>query len=124
MKETEDILERLKGQMPQVPDADMLTENIMMAIETGKRGRIVPLWLNVLRVVSSAAAVLLIVLFIGLNSQNEQPAAQTILMSSDVTASPVFNDMETALKMKKDKAERRKARQIRETQIQKLYAKF
>ena len=124
MKETEDILERLKGQMPQVPDADMLTENIMMAIETGKRGRIVPLWLNVLRVVSSAAAVLLIVLFIGLNSQNEQPAAQTILMSSDVTASPVFNDMETALKRKKDQADRRKARQIRETQIQKLYAKF
>ena len=101
MKETEDILERLKGQMPQVPDGDMLTENIMMAIETGKRGRIVPLWLNVLRVVSSAAAVLLIVLFIGLNGQNEQPAAQTISMSSDVTASPVFNDMETALKMEK-----------------------
>ena len=124
MKKTEDILERLKGQMPQVPDADMLTENIMMAIETGKRGRIVPLWLNVLRVVSSAAAVLLIVMFIGLNGQNEQPAAQSIALSSEVITDPVFNDIDTALKMKKDKAERRKARQIRETQIQKLYAKF
>lgn len=124
MRKTEDILERLKGQMPQVPDGDLLTENIMQAIEKGKRGRIVPLWLNVLRVVSSAAAVLLIVMFIGLNGQNEQPAAQSIALSSEVITDPVFNDIDTALKMKKDKAERRKARQIRETQIQKLYAKF
>ena len=124
MKKIEDILERLKGQMPQVPDCDMLTENIMQAIENGKRGRIVPLWLNVLRVVSSAAAVLLIVMFIGLNGQNEQPAAKSIAQSSEVTLSPVFNDIDSALKMKKDKTERRKARQIRETQIQKLYAKF
>lgn len=123
MKKTEDILERLKGQMPQVPNGNMLTENIMLAIE-GKRSRIIPLWLNMLRVVSSAAAVLLIVMFIGLNGQNEQPAAQSIALSSEVTPSPVFNDIDSALKMKKDKVERRKARQIRETQIQKLYAKF
>ena len=59
MKKTEDILERLKGQMPQVPDGDLLTENIMQAITgaaAAKPGRIVPLWLNVLRVVSSVAA--------------------------------------------------------------------
>ena len=124
MKKTEDILERLKGQMPQVPDGDMLTENIMQAIENGKRGRIVPLWLNVLRVVSSAAAVLLIVMFIGLNGQNEQLVAESIALSSEVTSSPVFNDIDSALKMKKEKVERRKARQKRETQIQKLYAKF
>ena len=124
MKKTEDILERLKGQMPQVPDGDMLTENIMQAIENGKRGRIVPLWFNVLRVVSSAAAVLLIVMFIGLNGQNEQPVAESIALSSEVTSSPVFNDIDSALKMKKEKVERRKARQKRETQIQKLYAKF
>ena len=123
MKKTEDILERLKGQMPQVPGGDMLTENIMQAIE-GKRSRIIPLWLNMLRVVSSTAAVLLIVMFIGLNGQNEQPAAQSIALSSEVTPNPVFNDIDSALKMKKDKVERRKARQIRETQIQKLYAKF
>ena len=123
MKKTEDILERLKGQVPQVPDGDMLTENIMQAIE-GKRGRIVPLWLNMLRVISSAAAVLLIVMFIGLNYQNEQPAAESIALSSEVTPGPAFNDIDSALKMKKEKAERRKARQIREIQIQKLYAKF
>ena len=124
MKKTEDILERLKGQMPQVPDGDMLTENIMQVIENGKRGRIVPLWLNVLRVVSSAAAVFLIAMFIGLNGQNEQPDAQSIALSSEVTIGPAFNDIDSALKMKKNKVERRKARQIRETQIQNLYAKF
>ena len=124
MKKTEDILERLKGQMPQVPDGDMLTENIMQAIENGKRGRIIPLWLNVLRVVSSAAAVLLIVMFIGLNGRNEQPAAQSIALSSEIAKGTDLNDIDTALQIKKDKAERRKARQIRETQIQKLYAKF
>ena len=123
MKKTEDILERLKGQTPQVPGGDMLTENIMQAIE-GKRSRIIPLWLNMLRVVSSAAAVLLIVMFIGLNGQNEQPAAQSIALSSEVTPNPIFNDIDSALKMKKEKVERRKARQIRETQKQNLYAKF
>ena len=123
MKKTEDILERLKGQTPQVPGGDMLTENIMQAIE-GKRSRIIPLWLNMLRVVSSTAAVLLIVMFIGLNGQNEQPAAQSIALSSEVTPNPIFNDIDSALKMKKEKVERRKARQIRETQKQNLYAKF
>ena len=123
MKKTEDILECLKGQTPQVPNGNMLTENIMLAIE-GKRSRIIPLWLNMLRVVSSAAAVLLIVMFIGLNGQNEQPAAQSIALSSEVTIDPSFNDIDSALKMKKEKVERRKTRQIRETQIQNLYAKF
>ena len=123
MKKTEDILERLKGQMPQVPDGDILTENIMQAIE-GKRSRIIPLWLNVLRVVSSAAAVLLIVMFIGLNGKNEQPAAQSIAQTSEITTGTDLNNIDTALQIKKEKAERRKARQIRETQIQKLYAKF
>ena len=123
MKKTEDILERLKGQTPQVPGGDMLTENIMQAIE-GKRSRIIPLGLNLLRVVSSTAAVLLIVMFIGLNGQNEQPAAQSIALSSEVTPNPIFNDIDSALKMKKEKVERRKARQIRETQKQNLYAKF
>ena len=45
------MLERLKGQMPQVPGADALTDSIMSAIEeTEERKPVaVPMWLSVLR---------------------------------------------------------------------------
>ena len=81
MKKTEDILERLKGQMPQVPDSDLLTESIMSAL-TVKRSRIVPIWVNVMRIVSSAAAVLLIALFIGVNNTDQISAAQGVRYSA------------------------------------------
>lgn len=84
MKKTEDILERLKGQMPQVPDGDLLTENIMQAITgaaAAKPGRIVPLWLNVLRVVSSVAAVFLIALLIGLKGPDAELSRMLLLLT-------------------------------------------
>jgi len=123
MNKTEDILERLKGQMPQVPDGDMLTEEIMQAITgtASKPSRIVPLWLNVLRVVSSAAAVFLIALLIGL----KDPVAD---FSENVAAvetyQPMATDVNSAMRIMEIRSEKRKARQIRQTQIKNLYAKF
>ena len=65
------MLERLKGQMPQVPGADALTDRIMSAIEeTEERKPVtVPMWLSVLRTVSSVAAVVLVALYVQLKSE-------------------------------------------------------
>ena len=65
------MLERLKGQMPVVPDADALTDSIMSAIEeTEERKPVtVPMWLSVLRTVSSVAAVALMLLFVQLKGE-------------------------------------------------------
>lgn len=65
MERIDDLMERLKGQMPQVPDADALTDSIMAAIDTPKR---IPMWLTVLRTASSVAAVVLMLLFLQLES--------------------------------------------------------
>ena len=126
MNKTEDILERLKGQMPQVPDSDFLTESIMSAV-TAKPGRIVPLWFKVLRVVSSAAAVFLIGLFIGLNSQKLVNTGQTAVVLIEVrqtVSRPAIKDKNDAIQVYKDRMEMRKQRQLRQTRIENLYAKI
>lgn len=125
MKKTEDILERLKGQMPPVPDSDFLTESIMSAV-TAKPGKIVPMWFKVLRVVSSAAAVFLIGLFIGLNSQRPVSASETAVIPEvrQPVSSPVIKDKNDAIKVYKDRIERRKQRQLKQTRIENLYAKI
>lgn len=71
MERIDDMLERLKGQMPQIPDADALTDSIMAAIEeTEERKPVtVPMWLSVLRAVSSVAAVALMLLFVQLKGE-------------------------------------------------------
>ena len=71
MERIDDMLERLKGQMPQVPGADALTDSIMSAIEeTEERKPVtVPMWLSVLRTVSSVAAVVLVALYVQLKSE-------------------------------------------------------
>lgn len=66
MERIDDLMERLKGQMPQVPDADALTDSIMSAIDTPRR---IPMWLTALRTVSSVAAVVLMLLFVQLESK-------------------------------------------------------
>ena len=126
MNKTEDILEHLKGQMPQVPDGDLLTESIMSAV-TAKRSRIVPLWVSVMRVVSSAAAVLLIALFIGVNSTDQISAAEGVRYIHGVAQKnnvPMVNDVKTAVMMMNNQVAKRKTRQLRETKIKNLYAKF
>ena len=128
MKKTEDILDRLKGQMPQVPDGDLLTENIMQAITAGaatKSGRIVPLWLNVLRVVSSAAAVFLIALLIGLKGPDAELSENVAAVENvEQIYRPMATDVNSAIRIMEIRSEKRKARQIRQTQIKNLYAKF
>ena len=126
MKKTEDILERLKGQIPLVPDSDFLTESIMSAV-TSKSGKIVPMWFKVLRVVSSVAAVFLIGLFIGLNSQRPVSTSETAVVPMEVrqpVSRPVIKDKNDAIEVYKDRMERRKQRQLKQTRIENLYAKI
>ena len=128
MRKTEDILERLKGQIPQVPDGDLLTENIMQAIMgavAAKPGRIVPLWLNVLRVVSSVAAVFLIALLIGLKGPSAELSENVAAVDNvEQIYRPMATDVNSAIRIMETRSEKRKARQIRQTQIKNLYAKF
>ena len=79
MERIDDMLEHLKGQMPEVPGADALTDSIMAAIEeTEERKPVtVPMWLSVLRAVSSVAAVVLMVLFVQLKSDFTEPSENT-----------------------------------------------
>ena len=126
MNKTEDILERLKGQMPQVPDSDLLTQSIMSAV-TAKPGKIIPMWFKVLRVVSSTAAVFLIGLFIGLNSQKPVSASETAAVPMEVrqpVSRPAIKDKNDAIQEYKERMERRKQRQLRQTRIENLYAKI
>jgi len=126
MNKTEDILERFKGQMPQVPDSDFLTQSIMSAV-TAKPGKIVPMWFKVLRVVSSTAAVFLIGLFIGLNSQKPVSASETAAVPMEVrqpVSRPAIKDKNDAIQVYKERMERRKQRQLRQTRIENLYAKI
>ena len=125
MNKTEDILERLKGQMPQVPDSDFLTQSIMSAV-TAKPGKIVPMWFTVLRVVSSTAAVFLIGLFIGLNSQKPVSTVGTAAVPIEVrqpVSRPAIKDKNDAIQEYKERMERRKQRQLKQTRIENLYAK-
>ncbi|MBO7111616.1 MAG: hypothetical protein J6W18_06675 [Bacteroidaceae bacterium] len=126
MNKTEDILERLKGQMPQVPDSDFLTQSIMSAV-TAKPGKIIPMWFKVLRVVSSTAAVFLIGLFIGLNSQKPVSTVETAAVPMEVrqpVSRPAIKDKNDAIQVYKERMERRKQRQLRQTRIENLYAKI
>jgi hypothetical protein len=126
MNKTEDILERLKGQMPQVPDSDFLTQSIMSAV-TAKPGKIIPMWFKVLRVVSSTAAVFLIGLFIGLNSQKPVSTVETAAVPMEVRqplSRPAIKDKNDAIQVYKERMERRKQRQLRQTRIENLYAKI
>ena len=79
MEKTDDMLERLKGQIPEVPDAAALTDSIMAAIDNldrnaesgikkGKSAERIPLWLTVLRTASSMAAIVLLVLYMRLET--------------------------------------------------------
>ena len=128
MNKIDDILERLQGQMPQVPEPDRLTYSIMEAIsKTGHKVVAIPLWIRVVRYASSAAAIILIALFIGLNNQKKtEPDGENmqIIMKSIKTEQPVYLDIKATIKRNYYRAEKRKSRQLRETQIKNLYANY
>ena len=79
MERIDDLMERLKGQMPQVPGADALTDNIMATIEEteDRKPVAVPMWLSVIRTVSSVAAVILLMLFVRLKNDFTEPSENT-----------------------------------------------
>ena len=71
MEKMDEITRRLASQQPLLSDADALTDSIMSAIEeTEERKPVtVPMWLSVLRTVSSVAAVVLVALYVQLKSE-------------------------------------------------------
>ena len=115
------MLERLKGQMPQVPDADALTNSIMDAIEVKRTS----MWVTVLRVVSSAAAVILVALFIHVEGQ--EPASLASAPSDSPITEVSVKDLcqECTLaeiySIKREKTIKRKQREILKD---KLYASY
>ena len=65
MNKTEDILDRLQGRQPVIDNPDELTERIMVSLpDTDEDKGREPAVINVLRIISSIAAVWLIGLFI------------------------------------------------------------
>lgn len=121
MERIDDMLERLKGQMPQVPDADALTDSIMDAIEVKRTS----MWVTVLRVVSSAAAVILVALFIHVEGQ--EPASLASAPSDSPITEVSVKDLcqECTLaeiySIKREKTIKRKQREILKD---KLYASY
>ena len=115
------MLERLKGQMPQVPGADALTDSIMDAIEV-KRA---PMWVTMLRTVSSAAAVILVALFIHVNGEEPESLASaslerpvTIVNVEDVCEECTLAEI---YDIKREKIRKRKEREILKNR---LYASY
>lgn len=127
MERIDDIMERLKGQMPQVPDADALTDSIMAAIdgvEQKKDARIIPMWVKLVRTVSSVAAVMLMLLLLNLNADdNSADMAQTSVVGRFETSLGSCEDC-TVKDIYKIALERREKRIKSETLKQKLYASY
>ena len=121
MERIDDMLERLKGQMPVVPDADALTDSIMAAIEVKR----IPLWVTMLRTVSSAAAVILVALFIHVKGQESTSLAsakpQTPIATVTVTDFCEECTLAEIYDIKREKIRNRKERQILKN---KLYASY
>lgn len=130
MERIDDLMERLKGQIPQVPGADDLTDSIMAAIEGLDSGskheesRHVPMWITMLRTVSSVAAVILVALFIHVDGVEEDlisrepvnASAKVIMpdVCEECTPADIFN-------IKKERIQKRKEREILKN---KLYASY
>ena len=120
-------MERLKGQMPVVPDADALTDSIMAAIEDVEQKQVatvIPMWVKVVRTVSSIAAAVLLILLLNLNA-----AEKAVGMAQTVAAERYESSMEsledcTVTEIYKLALERREKRIKSETFKQKLYASY
>ncbi len=121
------MLERLKGQMPQMPDSDALTDSIMAAIEgvdQEKDAKVIPMWVKVVRTVSSVAAVLLMLLLLNLNADgNALDMVQTSAVERFETSLGSCEDC-TVKDIYKIALERREKRIKSETLRQKLYASY
>ena len=120
MERIDDLMECLKGQMPVVPEADALTDSIMAAIEVKR----IPMWVKVVRTVSSVAAAVLLILLLNLNVSDK---------TSDMTQAVAAQRYETSIGTCEDctvsdiyrlALERREKRIKSETLKQKLYANY
>lgn len=131
MERIDDLMERLKGQMPQLPDSDALTDSIMAAIDGMDSGverkvsKHVPIWITLLRTVSSVAAVILVALFIHVEGQ-EQTSLASAQSDSPITKVSVRDfcqecTLDEIYNIKREKTIKRKQREFLKD---KLYASY
>ena len=131
MERIDDLMGRLKGQMPQVPGADDLTDSIMAAIDGLDSGmeheesKHVPMWITMLRTVSSIAAVILLALFIHVDGGESDDfiSAKTANTFTGVIMPDVCEECTPAdiYNIKREKIRKRKEREILKD---KLYASY
>ncbi len=118
MDRTDDILERLKGKFPTVPDAESLTGRIMAAIDGAERKDHVPipLWIIVTRTVSTAAAAAMLFWFIHVTEPNRTTVVQEtpVLEISGSEPGDLFTES-TAVEIIRRQIERSMRHQIKRT---------
>ena len=129
MDRTDDILERLKGKFPTVPDAESLTGRIMAAIDGAERKDHVPipLWIIVTRTVSTAAAAAMLFWFIHVTEPNRTTVVQETPVLEISGSEPSLFTESTADEIIKRQLERSMRHQIKRTTkslIELPYEKF
>ena len=104
MTQMDDILERLKGQLPMLENPDEMVDNIManlpdrgtQSAESEEReNRKVPTLLIALRFITSAAAILLIGLFIYVNQPIQMASQQANTYRTDLVQGNTLENLYT-----------------------------
>ena len=104
MTQMDDILERLKGQQPMLENPDEMVDNIMAnlpdrgtpsAESEERENRKVPTLLIALRFITSAAAILLIGLFIYVNQPIQMASQQANTYRTDLVQGNTLENMYT-----------------------------
>lgn len=88
MGRIDDLLERLRGEMPDVPNAESSTDRIMATIDgTGRKNRTtVPLWIVVTRAVSTAAAAAMLAWLVYVTEPDRTAVVQETPVLNEVQA--------------------------------------
>ena len=129
MDRTNDILERLKGEIPTVPDAESLTGRIMAAIDGAERKNHVPIpmWIIVTKTVSTAAAAAMLFWFIHVTEPKRTAVVQETPVLEITGSEPGLFTESTADEIIKRQLERSMRHQIKRTTkslIELPYEKF
>lgn len=96
----DDILERLKGQQPMLEDPDGMVDHIMAnlpdrEVQSAESGRKAPVLLIALRIITSAAAMLLIGLFIYVNQPTEMASQRANTHKTDLVQGNTLENLYT-----------------------------
>ena len=129
MDKIDNLLERLRREIPIVPDAASLTDRIMAALDGAERKDHVPipLWIIVTRTVSTAAAAAMLFWFIHVTEPNRTTVVQETPVLEITVSEPDLFTESTADEIIKRQLERSMRHQIKRTTkslIELPYEKF